>query len=287
MPLIPSNLGRWFLRWLFLTSTSPTSRVSYNVTYQYADDTKFCIHSKPSDLDSSAEHINKAVTSLRDYSKSCNLALNFSKTNWMLISTPQMARYHSLEERKLPIACGDTPLKRISYTELLSVHVDQHLTWKTHVDHVLSSSYGTLSVLRRLKSLAPFHVRKHLAESLVLSKVNYTCSVFHPLPAFQMKRLQRKQNACAGFVTRRFAGMEDVVELNWLPVNKNVKLNILNLAHKSLYDETFPKYLKLNLHKVSAYSLRSSTAPVLSIPKESGTFQHSAATSFNKLPVAI
>ena len=255
--------------------------------YQYADDTTFYIHSKPCDLDFSAEHINKAVTSLRDYSKSCNLALNSSKTNWMLISTPQMARSHSLEERKLPIACGDTPLKRISCTKLLGVHMDQHLTWKTHVDHVLSSSYGTLSILRRLKNLAPFHVRKHLAESLVLPKVNYACSVFHPLPAFQMKRLQRLQNACAGFVTRRFAGVEDVVKLNWLPVNKNVELNILKLAHKSLYDETFPEYLKLNLHKVSAYGLRSSIAPVFSIPRESGTFQHSAATIFNKLPVAI
>ena len=80
-----------------------------------------------------------------------------------------MARYHSLEERKLPIACGDTPLKRISCTKLLGVHVDQHLTWETHVDHVLSSTHGTLSVLRRLKNLGPFHVRKHLAESLVLS----------------------------------------------------------------------------------------------------------------------
>jgi len=125
-----------------------------------------------------------------------------------------MVPYHSLEERKLPIACGDTPLKQISCTKLLGVHVDQHLTWKTHVDHVLSSSYGTLSVLRRLKHLAPFHERKHLAESLVLCKVNYACSVFHPLPAFQTKRLQRLQNAYAGFVTRRFAGVEDVVKQN-------------------------------------------------------------------------
>ena len=92
-------------------------------------------------------------------------------------------------------------------------------------------------------------MRKHLAESLVLSKVNYACSVFHPLPEFQMKRLQRLQNACAGFVTRRFAGVEDVVKLNWFPVNKNVELNTLKLAHKSLYDETFPEYLKLNLHR--------------------------------------
>ena len=43
--------------------------------YQYADDRTFYIHSKPCDLDSSADHINKAVTNLRDYSKSCNLAL--------------------------------------------------------------------------------------------------------------------------------------------------------------------------------------------------------------------
>ena len=57
--------------------------------------------------------------------------------------------------------------------------------------------------------------------------------------------------------------MEDVVKLSWLLVNKNVELNILKLAHKSLYD------------------------PALSIPRESGTFQHSAATIFNKLPVAI
>ena len=72
--------------------------------YQYADDTMLYIHSKPCDLDSSAYHINKAVTSLRGYSKSCNLALNSSKTNWMLISTQQMAQYHSFEKRKLPIA---------------------------------------------------------------------------------------------------------------------------------------------------------------------------------------
>ena len=102
-----------------------------------------------------------------------------------------------------------------------------------------------------------------------------------------MKRLQSLQNACVGFVTRRFTGVEDAVKLNWLLVNKNVELNIFKLAHKSLYDKTFPEYLKSNLHKVSAYSLRPSITPVLSIPKESKTFQHSAATIFNKLPVAI
>ena len=104
------------------------------------------------------------------------------------------------------------------------------------MDSLLSSSYGTLSVLRRLKNLAPFHVRKHLAESLVLSKLNYACTVFHPLPVYLEERLQCLQNACAGFVTRKFAGLKDIIKLNWLPLKENVEFNILKLAHKSLYD---------------------------------------------------
>ena len=102
-----------------------------------------------------------------------------------------------------------------------------------------------------------------------------------------MKRLQRLQNACAGFVIRRFAGLEDVRKLNWFPVKENVELEILKLARKSFSDEAFPEYLKLNLHQVSAYNLKSSIAPVLSIPRKTATFRHSAARIFNKLPAAI
>ena len=145
-----------------------------------------------------------------------------------------MARYHSLEEPKLPIACGDTPLKRVSCTKLLGVHVDQHLTWKKHVAQVLiSSSYGTLSVLRRLKHLVPFHVRKHLAGSLVLSKVNYACTVFHP-PSSISNEAPPKASKC----------------MRWI-------------CHK----------------KVCRSGGRCKA--------ESGTFQHSAATISNKLPIAI
>ena len=202
--------------------------------YQYADDTTFYVHSKPGDLGSSAAQINKTIASLRNYSNSCNLALNPTKTTWLLISTPQISRYHSLDERDLPIVCGDSVLKRISCTKLLGVHMDQHLSWNTHVDSLLRSSYGTLSVLRRLKNLAPFHVRKHLAESLVLSKLNYACTVFHPLPVYLVKRLQRLQNACAGFVTRKFGGLEDIINLNWLPVKENVEFNILKLSNSRI-----------------------------------------------------
>ena len=74
--------------------------------------------------------------------------------------------------------------------------------------------------------------------------------------------------------------------LFWLPFNTYSRLSYL-IDSSACPESSFPEYLKLNLHKVGAYSFRSSIAPVLSIPKESGTFQHSSATTFNKLPVAI
>ena len=90
------------------------------------------------------------------------------------------------------------------------------------------------------------------------------------------------QNAFAGFVTRKFADLEDIIKLNWLPVKENVEFNIRKLTHKSLYHKNiFPEYLKLSLHQVTAYNLRSSTAPVFSIPKES------TATLFNRLRIVI
>ena len=82
------------------------------------------------------------------------------------------------------------------------VQLDQNLKWNDHVKSLLTSCYGTLSLLRKLKNLAPFYVRKNLPESLVIAKLDYASTVFYPLPQYQVDRLQRLQNACAGFVLR-------------------------------------------------------------------------------------
>ena len=198
-----------------------------------------------------------------------------------------MSRIHNLDERSLPPRCGDTQLERTPCTKLLGVYMDQHLTWSDQVNNLLSSCYGTLTVLRRLKNLAPFEVRKTLAESLVLAKIDYACTVFYPLPQYQLKRLQRLQNASAGFVLRKFASTNDLKYLKWLPIIGRIEFNLLKLTHKALYNNKFPEYISLTTRSVNAYDLRSSCAPVLEVPRETKTFNHSAAIIFNKLPVDI
>ena len=185
-----------------------------------------------------------------------------------------MARAHDQGDCTFSIKCGDKFLERIKCKNLLGIYLDEHLSWSSHIDYLLTSCYGILAVLKKLKNLTLFHVRKTLVESLVLSKIDYASPIFHPLPIYQQKRLQRLQNACAGFVLRRFARQEDLATFNWLSISKRMDFNILKLAYKALHDDSFPEYLRLSLQCVNAYSLRSSSsAPVLDIPKETGTFQ--------------
>ena len=84
-----------------------------------------------------------------------------------------------------------------------------------------------------------------------------------------------------------FLHESDLVTLDWLDISKRHKLSVLKLTFKSLNDPNFPEYLRLSTHAVSAYNLRSSVAPLLCIPKESGIFQDTAATFFNSLPTHV
>ena len=67
-----------------------------------------------------------------------------------------MSRYHSLDRKEIDIKCNEKALERVNVIKLLGVHLDSHLDWKEHVTKLLSSCYGVLAVLRKIRHLAPF-----------------------------------------------------------------------------------------------------------------------------------
>ena len=144
--------------------------------------------------------------------------------------------------------------------------MDEHLTWPDHVTALVSPCHSALAVLRKLRNLAPYHVRKQLAESLVTSKLDYGCIAYYALPEYQMKRLQRVQTTCAGNVLGRYAVLGDLRKLNWLPIIKRRDMALLKITHKALYDDVWPDYLRHKFHTVSAYNSRSLEARKLAIP---------------------
>ena len=57
--------------------------------------------------------------------------------------------------------------------------VNQHLNSKEEINLKISSCYATPAVIRKLKHSTLFHIRKQLAECLILSKIDYNDIVSH------------------------------------------------------------------------------------------------------------
>ena len=95
-----------------------------------------------------------------------------------------MSLAHALYDYYPAVSCNGKLLERVAKAKILGVHMDEHLTWPDHVTALLLSCYAALAVLRKLCNLAPYHFRKQLVESLVISKLDYGSVVFAPLPEY-------------------------------------------------------------------------------------------------------
>ena len=224
---------------------------------------------------------------MSSWSQECNLALNPGKTKTMLFSTLQPSRVHLLHEYVISLCIGGNQLERLDSARLLGTQLYHHLTWTNEITTKISSCYKILSVLKKLKRLAPYKIRKQLSECLVLSKLDYNDIVSHPIPEYLVKRLQRVQRAAAGFVVGKYATELDVLKLGWLPIKERRDFHLAQATFKTLYFDQWPSYLKLELY-TPGRKLRSSSETKLTVPLENDAFQASAAKNFLiSLPLGI
>ena len=172
--------------------------------FQYADDTTLYLHAKVSKLDDCTTGLNDAIARLESYSTDSNLALNAKKTKWMLLSTTQMSRVHRLDSCTLNVNCKGDPLERIQCAKLLGLHLDQHLIWNEHITNPRVMLRDTGSS-KKAEAYGSMLCEEAAGECLLITKLDYASVVFDPLPAYQLRRLQRVQDACAGFLLRKYA----------------------------------------------------------------------------------
>ena len=152
---------------------------------QYADDTTLYESGKPTNVPLITDEINATLNSLHNWSIPNSLATNCLKTKYMICGTSNLIKLHSTKLADIQIKMGEKVLKEVVDPCLLGLKLDRNLKWDNHIRYVLSSCYGKLTVLRKLKNFTPFHLRKHLAEALILSRIDFNDHVYSPLSAIQ------------------------------------------------------------------------------------------------------
>ena len=68
-------------------------------SFQYPDKPTMFSHAKISDLSGAIDDMSRTLDRLRAYSRESDLAVNATKTKWMLVSILLISFYHSLIER--------------------------------------------------------------------------------------------------------------------------------------------------------------------------------------------
>src|SRR5260221_3898648 len=164
------------------------------------------------------------------------LSLNPSKTEFLLIGTPQQ------RQRVLnPIITFEgSQITPSSSSRNLGVLFDPNLLFHDHISSICKSSFFLIRMLRNIRHCLDLHSATILANSLVTSKLYYCNSLLHGLPKSSIQRLQRVQNSLARVVipsTRRSDHITPVIKrLQWLPVAQRINFIISVITFKVLHN---------------------------------------------------
>ena len=183
----------------------------------------------------------------------------------------------------------------------LGVIIDEHVTMKQHVSSVCKSASYALYSIGKLRPYLDKPSAEKLVHAFVSSRLDSCNSLLYGLPANELDRLQRIQNAAARMITgvNGRTHMTPVLRtLHWLPINKRIIFKILLLTFKAI-NGLAPGYLaNLLAIKSSSRNLRSTSNGSLLLVCPSSTairtatygeraFSSSAPRLWNRLPASI
>ena len=97
----------------------------------YDDDTHLTFTGN--NVDIIEQKLNQDLISVNNWLVASKLTLNKSKTEFMVIGSRQrLGTFDWFPALKI----DNVLIKQIGSTKSLEVHVDEHLTWNTHISHI-------------------------------------------------------------------------------------------------------------------------------------------------------
>jgi hypothetical protein len=281
---------------LFTAYTSPVAAIAsrFQVNQQqYADDTQLHITLIPASLSASLDNLQNCLLSLQTWFVQNGLALNPGKTEAICIGTS--SRRNSLQHLvRLQVLNSSIPLS--DHIKLIGVTFDSALSFSSHVSNICREINYHIRALRRIRTLLDLDTAKSISSAIIGSRLDYANSLLHGIPAYNIKRLQRAQNALARVVA---AGSFDanssaqrLAALHWLPIQQRISFKLCTLVHSSINNASH-LYLSSLIHKYTqARHLRSADHNLLFNPRSNTTFASRAFRSagphlWNSLPVHL
>ena len=234
--------------WLFLLMINDFTVPSIFNMWKYVDDTTLS-ESIPKGHQSKSQ---EAVDAIYDWFKENLFKLNGEKTKELVISFIH-------DSPQFPRACLDgSPSKTIQSTKLLSLNINNMLTWNNHIEDLVKKESKKLYFLTQLKRphVPPSDLVTYFCACL-RSSLDHTCPVFHySLPKHLQLKLDRVQRRALSFIFPR-VHYSDALQSAGLESIRANQGNLTEHLFKSIVNDTRHQITSLLPSSVSiSYKLR-------------------------------
>ena len=212
----------------------------------YADDTNLlspmCSFSSsnslnPTKLTEVTNSINDELSHVHEWLLINKLSVNVTKTKFMIFHHQQRRIDTLIPDLKL----DSQPIEYVSEFNFLGLTLDEHLSWKPHVQKVANKTSRTIGILRRLKNIIPISVLRTLYNTLILPHFHYCILSW----GFRMGRLKLLQKRAVRVMSgSRYNAHTDPLfkKLHLVKLSDLFTVNVYKIYYK-LRHESLPTYV--------------------------------------------
>lgn len=280
-----------------LYSSDIISCIKHCKYHLYADDLQIFLSFHPRDIDSAVRRINEDLHCLSEWANTNSLALNPSKSKYMVLGSVHQT--NTIMDKHSNIIIGGVKVDHVVEARNLGLLLDTNLRFENHVIETARGCFYRLKVMYNIRKFLSVDLRMRLCEALILSKLHYCLTAYGPcLLARSQRLIQRVQNACARFcfhIPPRAHVTPFLNNANILKMAARQELMFACLLFDTIQTKT-PSYLFKKLRWSSEgrsnHGIRASRAIVLQVPQHRtvafrGSFRYRATKCWNIIPPPI
>ena len=189
----------------------------------FADDTSiFFSHSNPDYLETV---LNNELLNIDVWLRCNKLSINVQKTNYVVFCPSQRKVNHSFS-----LSFGGQPLIQSNVTKFLGVYLDEHLTWKNHINFVCKQIAKSVGILSRTRFYLSCKTKLMLYYTLIYPYITYCNSTWSSTYVSNLNRIYYLQKRVVRAITNSEYRAHTAPLFSKLKILDIFQINTLDIA---------------------------------------------------------
>ena len=228
----------------------------------FADDTNIFLFNK--NIASLFVDASKALEKLNIWFSANKLSLNVDKTHYCIFRKRGNILDKNIQYPSLIL--DNHIIERVNYTKYLGIIIDEFITFKEHIDHLVNKLKQYCGIFYQFRSRLPKKCLRTIYFAMIHSHLNYGVAIYGNTTTSQLEPLLKINNKILRILQSK--PLKTPVEqlynnYNTLQITELRDYNILCLVHKFIHNlqdlpEIYHSYFTFN-SEIHSYNTRTSS----------------------------